>query len=103
MFGVQLILLNVVCFNIHSSFLACPALENFLATPYGEVNSDNHCDNGVSVTRTCSNEGVWGTISYSGLCRCTQEPGWQDGLVGDVLTRECSYGGVEVSCNEVGH
>ena len=103
MFGVQLILLNVVCFNIHSSFLACPALENFLATPYGEVNSDNHCDNGVSVTRTCSNEGVWGTISYSGLCRCTQEPGWQDGLVGDVLTRECSYGRVEVSCNEVGH
>lgn len=89
--------------EIDSSECSCPTIDNFLETAYGAINENNRCDNGVTVTRMCSNDGVWGTISYSGLCRCTQEPGWQDGLVGDVLSHECSYGRVEVNCNEVGH
>ena len=33
---------------------------------------------------------------------CTRSPGWQDGYVNDVLTKQCSYGKVEVACNVVG-
>ena len=53
---------------IDSSQCKCPALEHFRETSYGETNSDNHCDNGVVVRRTCSNEGVWELPAYDDLC-----------------------------------
>ena len=40
----------------------------FHSTAYNETNTENRCDNGVVVSRTCSSEGVWGAISYDGLC-----------------------------------
>lgn len=51
-----------------SSECKCPGTEYFRETSYGETNSDNHCDNGVVVSRKCSSEGVWELPFYADLC-----------------------------------
>ena len=66
--GERLTLLVAVGARDSSDALVCEGDDFFLPTPYGSVNSDNRCDNGVTVYRECSAEGVWGAITYSGLC-----------------------------------
>ena len=46
----------------------CPEIEHFSPVQYGSENIDNKCDNGVSVSRMCSSEGVWEAVTYSGAC-----------------------------------
>lgn len=54
--------------EIDFSQCLCPATEHFPATPYNSTNSDNRCDNGVVVSRLCTEDGTWSGITYSGLC-----------------------------------
>ena len=43
---------------IDSSRCKCPETAYFRETSYGETNSDNHCDNGVVVSRKCLSTGA---------------------------------------------
>ena len=56
---------------IDSSRCKCPETAYFRETSYGETNIDNHCDNGVVVSRKCLSTGVWEQPYYDDLCsRC---------------------------------
>lgn len=50
------------------SCIVCDPIDGFAPVLYGEINSENRCDNNVVVSRKCLTNGKWDIVTYDGDC-----------------------------------